>query len=365
MTSGSAAPTQAWRSGLESQRRLDLVMTSGLPSAVLMALLIAACGVPLPASHSVTSPGCALTVCPTPAQLLNDTWTWDGNEWHTATVGPSPSPRTLPSIAYDPARGQVVLFGGMTIDEKFLADTWTWDGAGWSIHHPRHSPGPRREAAIVYDPILSKVVLIGGFNNSNCSMLCIGGLDDVWSWDGDDWSPMGHAPALVGSFAPVSAGFDPVSREIVVMSDSMLTWNGAAWTNADRPSQWHAADVMYVSRDTGRLTALAYFDAPGSSLDYKLVHWDGASWAVDRDVSLPDEMHGYLDVAGLTYDESRFQIIAFGGGCNQNRGSETLIYDGSGWSVVEPTHRPTGRDYAQMVFDSSHHQALLFGGQKC
>ena len=39
-------------------------------------------------------------------------------------------PRDYASMAYDPATGQLVLFGGY--DGGFLDDTWTWNGTTWT-----------------------------------------------------------------------------------------------------------------------------------------------------------------------------------------------------------------------------------------
>ena len=61
---------------------------------------------------------------------VNQVWTWDGTDWTLHTPVHSPSPRYGPGVAYDAARGQVVLFGGTgSID---LGDTWTWDGTDWT-----------------------------------------------------------------------------------------------------------------------------------------------------------------------------------------------------------------------------------------
>ena len=43
----------------------------------------------------------------------------------------SPSKRSSMGLAYDAARGQVVLFGGLAGPSVF-ADTWTWDGTTWT-----------------------------------------------------------------------------------------------------------------------------------------------------------------------------------------------------------------------------------------
>ncbi len=63
---------------------------------------------------------------------LNDTWTWDGSAWSqpvdpgcTSSCTSSPAVRSGASMAYDPATGNMVLFGGLNGGSD-LNDTWTW-----------------------------------------------------------------------------------------------------------------------------------------------------------------------------------------------------------------------------------------------
>jgi hypothetical protein len=53
----------------------------------------------------------------------NDTWQWDGKHW--AQRGDfGPQPREITAMAYDGARGRVVLFGGYVSPSSFFTDTW-------------------------------------------------------------------------------------------------------------------------------------------------------------------------------------------------------------------------------------------------
>jgi hypothetical protein len=42
------------------------------------------------------------------------------------------------AMAYDAARGQVVLFGGW--DRSYSNDTWVWDGTNWVQKFPANAP---------------------------------------------------------------------------------------------------------------------------------------------------------------------------------------------------------------------------------
>ena len=79
--------------------------------------------------------------------VRGDTWLWDGTAWSPAAPSSSPSGRSIPEMAYDPARRQtVVLFSG--IGNPSLADTWEWDGSNWNQLSPPASPSIRGEGGI-------------------------------------------------------------------------------------------------------------------------------------------------------------------------------------------------------------------------
>jgi hypothetical protein len=57
------------------------------------------------------------------------TWTWDGATW-TRAPGAGFSPRNGHAVAYDAARGRLVLFGGYD-GVRDTAELWEWDGTVW------------------------------------------------------------------------------------------------------------------------------------------------------------------------------------------------------------------------------------------
>ena len=65
-------------------------------------------------------------------------------------------------MAYDPAIGQLVLFGGVGANGNALGDTWTYNGTTWTLQSPPTSPGARALASMDYDPALGQLVLFGG-----------------------------------------------------------------------------------------------------------------------------------------------------------------------------------------------------------
>jgi hypothetical protein len=69
---------------------------------------------------------------------------WDETAWTQRYPAQSPGPRVRSALAYDPARHQVLLFGGseaLAGDPVVpMGDTWAWDGSNWR-HVATGEPG--------------------------------------------------------------------------------------------------------------------------------------------------------------------------------------------------------------------------------
>ena len=72
----------------------------------------------------------------------------------------NPPARDAHAMAYDSARGRVVMFGGY--DGGVFGDTWEWDGNNWRRRTPLSSPAARSAPALAYDSARGRVVLFGG-----------------------------------------------------------------------------------------------------------------------------------------------------------------------------------------------------------
>src|SRR5690606_11603877 len=80
--------------------------------------------------------------------------------WEELDDASIPPRRTEPAMAYDSARGKVVLFGGA--DSHLRGDTWEWDGVSWR-RVATTGPSARDGHAMAYDATRKKVVLFGGY----------------------------------------------------------------------------------------------------------------------------------------------------------------------------------------------------------
>jgi hypothetical protein len=140
-----------------------------------------------PATHTVVAFGGAF---PYP-QLFGSTWTWDGHDWTQHHPANAPSARIANGLAYDPAIGRVVLFGGatdlLTTPLTTSDETWTWDGVNWTQQDTSISPPKRTAAAMATDPRTCAVVLFGGFDGPEGDPAA--NLGDTWLYSSDPQVP--------------------------------------------------------------------------------------------------------------------------------------------------------------------------------
>ena len=137
---------------------------------------------------------------------FSDTWTWDGTTWTHQSPATSPNARDAAVMAYDPATGNMVLFGGF--GSGYHADTLTWDGTTWTQQTPPTSPPARDGATMAYDPGTGNMVLFGGDGGS-------GYLSDTWTWDGTTWTHQSPATSPPARWGAVMA-YDPATGNMVL-----------------------------------------------------------------------------------------------------------------------------------------------------
>ncbi len=109
---------------------------------------------------------------------LGDTWVFDGDTWEQRTPPLSPPATFGTEMAYDAARGEVVMFGGGFGNDR----TWVWDGTVWEEKHPVMSPPGRTGHGMAYDRSRQAVILYGGWSGTE--------LSDTWSWNGETWTEL-------------------------------------------------------------------------------------------------------------------------------------------------------------------------------
>jgi len=241
---------------------------------------------------------------------LNKTWIWNGTGWIRLSPANSPPARAAHAMAFDAARGDVVLFGGV-VGGVASQDTWIWNGVTWTQKFPVTVPPARFHAGMVFDTALQKILLIGGTNGSPA------GLVDNWAWDGTNWTPL--APLPVGR-ALFGLAYDAVRHETVVyggennsqlVSDT-LTFDGTTWTHiSGGPTPLRESDRMVFDTALGETVLFGGSGVTGLPLYGDTWIWDGASWTPAPLGSNPPPPARTSHT--MAYDTAHSQVVLFGG----------------------------------------------------
>jgi len=245
---------------------------------------------------------------------LNDLWRWDGTSW-TWIAGSDtldqpgiygtkgiPSPSNVPgarerSVSWTDASGNLWLFGGYRSAQEGgerLNDLWKWDGTSWTwisgsdavnqpgaygtkgTAAPGNAPGAR-SSAITWTNAAGEVWLFGGFGYGATG---VGFLNDLWRWDGTNWTWMSgsdavNQPGTYGTKGIAASGNVPGSRS-----------GAASWMDTDG-SLWLLGGYDTYPSWTGMFDDL--WDL-GSRND--LWRWDGTNWTW---VSGSDDSHAHSE----------------------------------------------------------------------
>jgi hypothetical protein len=270
----------------------------------------------------------------TTGSSFGDTWTWDGTGWTRRTPAHEPPPRSAEMMAYDVTRSRTVLFGGCCSDAgDSFGDTWTWNGSDWKLRAPAHSPPPRWGGMIAFDTERRQVVLYGGFDQ-------VAYFDDTWTWDGTDWTER-HPAHSPGPLAGGGATWDSFRCQVVVFGGysyggpvgDTWTWDGTDWTKRAPAHSPPARSFMGMSFDDGRGQAVLFGGTPQGNEEAleDTWTWDGTDWTQRFPQHVPSMRLG----PQMTFDGLRFDTVLFGGfdpSCCGYLG-DTWTWDGTDWTT--------------------------------
>jgi hypothetical protein len=219
-----------------------------------------------------------------PNGVWGDTWLWNGATWSQPAQSPAPLARTSGSALYDPVRQVVLYFGGRLDATSFQNDTWTWDGTnGWKQLAPAASPSPRVVHTMAFDPVRSEMVLFGGRDDTPSSP-----LSDTWTWDGATWTPKAPSTSPPGRF-DYGEAWDPSSQRVIAFGGERVindtapfgdtwAWDGTTWTElhpAHSPSPRIVHGLVY---DEIHHDLLLYGGTDNTNYPQDTWAWTGDDW---------------------------------------------------------------------------------------
>ena len=137
---------------------------------------------------------------------LADTWAFLHGEWTELSVTGPPA-RSCAAMTYVPSAGGLVLFGGLSGPSggSFAADTWLFDGS-WKEHSVT-GPSARGCAAFAPEPSAGRGILFGGLGAQPAGSSYRADFGDTWSFDGAAWQDLQlpGPPSRYGAFMTYDA----------------------------------------------------------------------------------------------------------------------------------------------------------------
>ncbi|HXM56853.1 MAG TPA: hypothetical protein VOB72_15750 [Candidatus Dormibacteraeota bacterium] len=288
-------------------------------------------------------------------------WTWDGAAYSTRPVGSNGPASNSADMAYDRARGVLVLWdhGCTNLVMGFTGGcvshvnrTWTWDGERWSPSGARSAPVEAGPGAMLYDSRAGRVVYVNGAGRA-------------WAWTGADWRPLAtngaphvvprESAAVASMFA---AGYDE-GRDLLVFAlpSGTWTWDGTAWTKAAGggidPADARADAHLVYDRTRGQLVYV------GSRFTWT---WDGAGWRPHDQPAIASGTAAYDAARGAVLLLQQDAAACDRTGCR----TATWTWDGAAWTRVAVAHPPvlaltrSGASLPPMAFDEGHGVMVLF-----
>jgi len=354
---------------------------------------------------------------------LNDVWALSATDppvWsQLAPTGTAPSPRLAASMAYDPARDRMILFGGSSNDPQGPNISETWEltlGAGapawhmlapvgsptffyagstmvydsardrmlviganpsaetwaltltgppvWTQLNPAGLPPAALDAAGIYDPVRDRVVLYGGSGNPSPrpSVLTFQG--------GGAWTKV--TPSLFTPWPDIRAGsraaYDPVRDRMIVQGGIGFadTWalslaDSFAWSLVSSSSGNHVGDhAMCYVPERDEIVTFGGLSRSGSYDVHDVVHalnLASSIWSISS-LERFDE--------SLVTDTRRGRVLVFGGNDGVALANDVWEWSPAGqgwWTQIVPSQTPPQPRYHHAaVYDSIGDRMLVFGG---
>ena len=180
-----------------------------------------------------------------------DLWSWDGVTWTQLASAPNDaSGRGDFAMAFDRGRNRLVVHGGWPGGGSLLTDTLEWDPSTNSWQRWASSPiGFRYAHRMAYDEARGEIILHGGYYFTN--------KNDTWRWNGSAWSLAGTSGPARYVFGMT---YDSVRQQVILHGGTTCcgeveypqtyTWNGTAWSLC--PVQGPARGYMNIAFDRAR-----------------------------------------------------------------------------------------------------------------
>jgi hypothetical protein len=270
-----------------------------------------------------------------------------------------PSPRTGSITAYDARDGYVLLFGGADATGGALNDTWAFRAGTWTnlTSRVQGSPPATGAPSLVYDAAGDEAVLFQGASG------------ETWTYGSGVWSQVtGPGPSARWG---ASLGYAANEGKVVLfggrlangqMTNETWTFSAGAWENVSgsvghAPSpRWGAA----VASGPGPTDALYLYGGYNGTLLGDSWSWGSGGWS---QLSLPASGIQGRWGGAMAWSPDDGTLFLFGGVEDSGNANDSWLFGGaSGWEPVPPTNGPSPRQGASLSSDPWDSDLVLFGG---
>lgn len=300
---------------------------------------------------------------------LNDTWTFVQGRWAEESSSLAPLPRVGASLVWDGALGDDLLVDGQ--GAITYNDSYVWNVTAWDATPEPTIPQARYDPSLAYDSAAQEDVLFGGLD-TNTSLVDT----DTWTYADHKWTVSDSGSTPPGERWGASMAYDPSDDAIVLFGGydeqtqqpypGTWTYQNGAWSElptAAAPPARYGASMVYDSSD-GYLVLFGGIGSGDTLLDDTWT-FTGVGWSNDSPSTSPSPRA----FAAMSDDNASSEVVLFGG-CDQlNRTLGCVGVAGDTWAFVNgnwvqrfPASSPPGRAYGAMAYDSVDGYAVLYGG---
>jgi cysteine-rich repeat protein len=285
-----------------------------------------------------------------------ETWEYDGMNW-SQRPATGPVARVGAAIAYDPVRSRVVLFGGL--GTGWMNDTWEYDGVTWTQMTTTGAPTPVSNPAMAWHPARGKLMVFGGYTYNLVR------VNSFHEYSNGVFTPIVSANPPPGreqhSMAYLAATQKLVLFGGILQNDDIAadTW---VW---DTANGWQQVSTTLVppgrvqatlTADATKLVLVGGVGAGGADPHRDVWEYNG-TWSDHTPSNSPSPR-----AARLTALDSHGMLLFGGYPKSPTNYSDTWIFDDGLWQQQMTTTQPSARSFPQVAYDTSRERLVLFGG---
>lgn len=197
-----------------------------------------------------------------PGQMFGDTWEYDGTDWFPMTTAHSPGYCHRAAMAFDESRRVVVMRTGDGVADPCQNPntTWEYDGIDWTQIQAVGSPPASGEPTLIWNPASSQMVLFAG--------------TQAWRYDGTSFTRVqdfvcGDRPIAIDSARAQFVGVNGSPGYGVTFSPTW-EWDGSSLSRTNAVAQAPQPRVMSnepatFMESTGAVLLFGGFEACSSA----------------------------------------------------------------------------------------------------